>query len=210
MPRLVIEYLLQGYTPGYNFTTPTSGIEEESLKVIWRNAFPRGQGWANYIGAQSVKVFQVKENLYAISDVTVTDIQDEAGRRGIRRADIDLYTLANCVDHLNTRLRSYPIRVRAEIERKSFISEWERILKHTMQKVKGEPQAILTHTFADDWQMMEALVLKLALFQVGPIKKWGKLSSFTTLALEYREESRIVALPKEHTTGIKVPIIDVK
>src|SRR5690348_15584456 len=120
MPRLVIEYLLQGYTPGYNFTTPTSGIDEDALKVIWRNAFLRGQGWANYVGASSLKVFPVKDNLYAVSDMTVTDIQDEAGRKGIRRAEIELYSLSACIAHLESRLRGYPIEILREMDRKSF------------------------------------------------------------------------------------------
>jgi hypothetical protein len=210
MPRLVIEYVLQGYNPGYNFTTPTSGIDEDNLKVIWRNAFPRGQGWANYVGAQSIKVFQIKDNLYAVSDMTVTDIQDEAGRKGIRRAEIDLYSLSACIAHLNARLRGYSSDILKQLESKSFPSEWHRILEHTVRKSKGEPQAILNHPFSGNWQMMEALILKLALSRPGMMKHWGKLPSFTTLALEYREESRIVALPKEHTVGIKVPIIDVK
>ncbi len=211
MPHLVIEYVLQGYAPGYNFTTPTNGFDDETLKTIWRSAFPRGQSWANYTGLRALKCFPVKENLYALSEVTVTDMQDEAGRKGIRRAEIDLFTTAECIDHLNARFERYPAEVHRRLDRKLSLNEWRKILDRTLPRFKGEPQVILTHPFKDatDWQIIEALVLKLALCRIGPIKRWGSLASFTTLALDYRDESSIVAIPKQHINGIKAPVIDV-
>jgi hypothetical protein len=211
MPHLIIEYVLEGYAPGYNFTTPTNGFDDETLKAVWRSAFPRGQVWGSYAGARALKCFPIKDNLYALSQVTVTDMQDEAGRKGIRRAEIELLTTAACIDHLNARFESYPDDVHARLERKPSINEWRGILDRTLPKFKGEPQVILAHPFinSDDWQMMEALVLKLALCRIGPIKRWGKLASFTTLALDYRNESRIVAIPQELTDSIKSPLINV-
>ncbi len=55
MVDLVLEYVLNSRRPGYNFTTPTNGFSDSTLKAIWQQAMPRGQGWRHYIGAQSLK-----------------------------------------------------------------------------------------------------------------------------------------------------------
>jgi hypothetical protein len=212
LQHLTIEYVLEGYAPGYTFTTPTNGLDDDSQKVIWRNAFPRGQGWSRYIGARTLKCFPVKANLWALCEVIVTDRQDEVGRKGIRHAEIDLLTTAECVKHLQAHYERYPTEIHQRLDRKPSLNEWRQILDRALPKFKGDPQVILTrlHPSAEDWRMIEALVLKLALYRIGPIKRWGKLASFTTLALDYREESHIVAIPQQHTDGIKVPIIKVR
>ena len=51
-------------------------------------------------------------------------------------------------------------------------------------------------TTPDDWQVVDAMVLKLATAaRLRVMQGFGKINAFTTLALDYHEESRIVALP---------------
>ncbi|NWF68818.1 MAG: hypothetical protein HXY40_07020 [Chloroflexi bacterium] len=211
MPRLVIEYVLGGDTPGYNYTGATNGLSEELLKIVWRGAFPRGQGWGAYVGARALKCFALGERQYALSQVMVTPAQDEIGRRGIRRAEIDVLAEKECIDYLAARLENYPAAVQAQLSTRPSLSQWTQIIDRKLPKLRGTSQLLLASPYAgaDAWQLMEALVIKLALHRFGPIKRQTALSSFTTLALEYRDEGQIVALPTQHIRGVNAPIIHV-
>jgi hypothetical protein len=61
----------------------------------------------------------------------------------------------------------------------------------------------------DRWQVVEGLLLKLVLSPVGPMRRWGKIIPFTTLALSHADESALVALPtgKAKTIDRKTPTI---
>ena len=210
--QLIIEYVLEGTRRGYNFTTPTHGISEDLLKTIWRAAMPRGQGWGAPIFTDSVslKCFPVNPNLIALSTVIVTEMRDESGRAGIRRATIDLMSVNECSDYLHTRLVSYPANVQAQVESLPTLSQRKHIIDRSLPKMKSSPQVILSRPYQgyDDWQIVEMLILKLALARTGPMRRWGKIIPFTTLALDYHEESNLVALPTQQVSD-KISTIEI-
>lgn len=205
MSRLVIEYVFEGHQRGYNFTSPTAGYSDAAIKTIWRNAMPRGQGWGVYTGARSIKCFPLPDEGIAISEVIVTDQTDESGRRGIRRAAIDVMTPAVFRHHLVSRLASYPPDVQQEAERLHTQT------RRRFPRLKRQMPLILAHPFADArrWWVMEALVLKLAASPVSLMRGWDGVIPFTTLALDYRGESRLVAIPADRAQDITdVPVVD--
>jgi hypothetical protein len=196
MSRLIIEYVLDGYRRGYNFTSPTQGIAAELLAQVWRMAMPRGQGWAVplYRDAVALKCFPVSEQQVALSIVSVTDLADENGRRGIRRALIDLYTVDACRDQLQERLEAYPEAIRRYVEKKPGFWQRHQILERA-QSNSRDSQAILARPYVDtgDWQYVEAIIVKLAL---GGGKR-SPIVPFTTLALDHRDETRLVGIPAQ-------------
>ena len=200
MSDLVIEYVLDGKRPGYNFTTPTTSLSDSTRKAIWQQAMPRGQGWRRYIGAQSLKCFPVEsDRRVAISEVTVTNQVDEGGRQGIRRAEIKLISAADFLDYLTLRLTMLPESVRAEADRKLSWWRWKRIMDRATPKVrqkKGQIILAAPYTSPRNWQLMEAVVLLVATSQrLRALKGWPAVHPLTTLALDPREESTLVALP---------------
>ena len=81
--QLVIDYVLEGHQRGYNFTSSTDGYSDAELKLIWRRAMPRGQGWSQYIGARSLKCFPLDgQRRAAVCETVVTAQRDEHGRGG--------------------------------------------------------------------------------------------------------------------------------
>lgn len=201
MPQLVLEYVLEGHRRGYNFTSPTGALADETLKTIWRTAMPRGQGWGGYIGARALKAFPLDGGRVAVSDVTITDMRDENGRAGIRRAVIDVLPQQDYPAYLDQRLLSYPAPVREYVQGMPTFMQRTRIARHTGQ------QLVLAFPFDGPyaWQMIEALIIRLALAPFGPLRRWEPVIPFTTLALDHREESRIVALPQA-----QLPRLDTK
>ncbi len=211
---LVIEYVHEGHQRGYNYTSPTHGYDDETLKLIWRSAMPRGQGWGAevYAEALSLKCFPVDAYHIAVANVLVTDQVDDAGRRGIRRAEIAVYTNNDYLHFLQDKLAGYSPIVRATAERMLTICQRTRLIEKTLPKFRREPQLILTHSYTSpaSWQVIEAVIIRLALNPVVPMRRWGAFIPFTTLALDYREESRMVALPKEKTAQIDVPVVPLR
>ena len=208
MPDLIIEYGLDGGQPGYRFKPPVGGFSEEVLRTIWRCAMPRGQGWGgnDYIGARSLKCFPVDAYTVALSLVTVTDQEDEMGRRGIRRAEITLVPARDHLVHLERRLETYPPSVYAAAHRRLTPYLWRRILDKAVPKLKRGQPVVLAHPYTgpQSWQVMEALMLKLVTSRaVRLIEGWGAVSSFTTLALDWRDESRLVALPLDRAQALR-------
>lgn len=203
MPHLVIEYALDGQRPGYAFKPPTNGFDEALLKAVWRQAMPRGQGWGanGYTGARSLKCFPVDRRIVAVSEVIVTDQQDEGGRRGIRRSEITLIPTWNYLKYLKSRLYALPKAVHHAADQALSLGHWAQIVDGAIPRPKRQtPQIILACPYANPvaWQIVEAVVLKLATsWKLRTIKGWGRVNSLTTLALTYRDESRIVALPLE-------------
>jgi hypothetical protein len=202
MPELVIEYQLDGKHPGYAFSSPTQAFDDQTLKIIWRHAMPRGQGWGNpsYAGAQSLKTFRLDKKRYAVSTATVTDQRDESGRGGIRRAEIEVMSTAAYLKFLEYRIRRLPTPLQQAADRRLTHTFWQQVLDKLTPKLKPHRQIVLAHPYTDpaEWRLMEALVMKVATSRrIRLIKGWGAINSFTTLALDYREESSIVALPLE-------------
>lgn len=196
---LVIEYVHEGHLRGYNFTSPTQGIDDAVLKQVWRSAMPRGQGWGAeaFAGAQTLKTFGLDDGRVALSQVIVTDQVDDAGRRGIRRAEITLYAPSAYLEALELRLTQYSSVVRATADRMLTLCQRTRIIEKTLPKIRKEPQVILSHPFTSPaaWQVIEVVALRLALHPPLPLRRWGRIIPFTTLALDYRDEGKIVALP---------------
>ncbi|MBN2471978.1 MAG: hypothetical protein JXN59_14755 [Anaerolineae bacterium] len=200
MTDLVLEYVLDGRRPGYNFTTPTSGYDPETLKTIWQQAMPRGQGWRDFIGARALKCFPLAGGRQAaISEVTVTDQADEIGRQGIRRAAITLLDGADFLDYLALRLALLPEQARQEATRRLSWRRWKQIMDRAAPKARAKAgQIVLAGEYSGPagWQVMEAAVLLVATSQrVRALKGWPRVLPLTTLALDPRDESRLVALP---------------
>ncbi len=207
MPQLTLEYVLDSRRPGYTFTTPTDGLTDSMLRAVWRNALPRGQGWRAYTGAQSLKCFPLEGGRYAgISEVTVTDQADEGGRRGIRRADITILAGAEYLDYLTLRLAMLPEPAREEAERRLSWGRWRQIMDRAMPGVRRRSsQIVLTapYTTPDDWLAVEATVLTVVTaLRTRLLSGWPAVFPLTTLALDPREEGRVVAVPRQHAAGI--------
>lgn len=213
MRQLVLEYVFEGHKRGYNFTSSTQGFSDATLNFIWRSAMPRGQGWGangTYTGAKSLKCFSLEDGRFAISEVTVTDLRDESGRGGIRRAVIDVLPDAAYSDDLRKRLVAFPPTVQAAIASKPSLWQRKQILDRTLPKMNKMPQVVLSYPYTSpaDWQFAEALVLKMILAPLSPLKRWGRVIPFTTLALDYRDESPVVVLPADRAERLNgVPVV---
>jgi hypothetical protein len=196
MKQLTIEYLLEGHKRGYNFTSPTQGFHDDVLKSIWRKAMPRGQGWGAdvYAGAHSLKSFWLEDSRMALSETVVTDMRDESGRGGIRRAVVSVMQPGEYLEVLKTRLLQYSDALRRQIDQR------------TLPNPRGDKQLIFFHPYADTthWQTVEAMILRQALkLSANGLIRSGKIVPFTTLALDYHDEGQIVVLPEEKARTVK-------
>lgn len=201
MRQLVLEYVFEGHRRGYNITSPTNGFNDDTLKSVWRNAMPRGQGWGaeTYVNAHSLKSFPLPDGRIALADVAVTGLRDESDRGGIRKAVVDIMQPGEYLDALRVRFSHYPQGIQTEASRKPGFG------RRRMPKVQGDSQLVLSHSYitADSWQMIEALVLAEAIELLD--RRWlgSKYFSFTTLALEYRDESQLVVLPESRANELQ-------
>jgi hypothetical protein len=217
MLPLTIEYVTEGRNRGYNFTSPTGSYDDATLKTIWRSAMPRGQGWGvdALVGARSLKCFALDERRLALAEVIVTDRRDESGRRGIRRATVRVLYAEPCAAYLRERLRQYAPEIRERVSQLPTPRQWGQIVDRLLPTVRKEKQLVLTQPYDDHrWQIMEALVIKLALsLQVG-LPRFNAVIPFTTLALDPREEAPIVAVPTaqlasgNHTSAVEIALRD--
>lgn len=211
---LVIHYVMQGERRGYAFAQAPTGYDEAVVRAIWRNAMPRGQGWGAdaYVGARSLKVFPLPDGRFALADSVVTDQADERGRKGIRRTEIYLHAAHAYDSTLRERLSDYDDRTRQRAYDRLTICKKTNIISKTLPRFRGDSQLVMVHKYksAADWQVMEAFVMLLALDPVMPIRRWGPVIPFTTLALDYREESRMVMLPAELAPQIEIAHVPVR
>lgn len=207
MTQLVIEYSLEGHRRGYDFTSPTQNYDEDVLKTIWRNAMPRGQGWSDplYKEARSIKCFPLPDDRIAVSETTVTDLTDENGRRGIRRAVIDVMSRRVFAHHIQSRVAGYPEHVQLEANRLH-----ERV-KYSAPRLKKDMPLILTRAFttAQAWWPMEAVIMRLSIDPPHPQNRRPASPYFTTLALNYRNESPLLAIPLVKEDDIEIPFMTV-
>lgn len=203
MRTLVIEYLFEGHKRGYNFTSPTQGFNDDTLKYVWRNAMPRGQGWgaALYIGAKSLKSWEMPDGRIALSETNVTGLRDESGRGGIRRSVIQVMQSGEYQEEIKNRLDLYKEQIQLEIRRKLRFGERRKI-----PKIKGDRQVIVScpYTNSEDWELVEALILQSVYAEMGKTWFQSKFISFTTLALDYHEESMLVVLPESRADELGV------
>lgn len=195
---LVIDYATEGEARGYRFTTPTRGYSDEDLKIIWQRAMPRGQGWTQYVGARSLKSFGLPSGRIAVSQISVTDQQDESGRRGIRRAEVAVLSS-----------RDYPAHLRdlwdglSEGIQKDALFQWEywrklRLIDSHSARIRRTGQLVLTHPYTTmpDWQVLEGIALRAAMLP-ALISVLPSPFSWTTLALDYQDEGMLVAVPEQ-------------
>jgi hypothetical protein len=203
MRRLVIEYVFEGHKRGYNFTSPTGGFNDDTLKTVWRSAMPRGQGWGaeKYLGARSLKCFKLPDNRIALSESIVTDQQDEAGRKGIRHTDVEIMQPGEYLEVLRSRLKTYSLVIQNELYRKTYFGERRRV-----PKTKGHNQLVLSYPYENPnmWQRVEAIILHAVVDEMD--KRWGngRVITFTTLALDYRGESQLVVVPQDRAGELGV------
>jgi len=201
MRQLVLEYVFEGHKRGYNITSPTNGFNDDTLKTVWRNAMPRGQGWGAdiYTDARSLKSFALPDGRLALVDVNVTGLRDESGRGGIRKAVVDIMQPGEYLDALRARFAKYPPNFQQEAMRKPGFG------RRRIPKVQGDSQEVLTYPYqnAATWQFVEALIMNEAIELLD--RRWlgGKYVSFTTLALEYRDESQLTVLPESRVNELK-------
>jgi hypothetical protein len=212
MNRLVIEYALEGRQPGYRFRPPTDGVGEETLRHIWRQAMPRGQGWGAdaFSGARSLKCFTLPDRRVVASVVQVLDGTDEIGRRGVRRADITLMSPAAYFAFVESLLEAYPAQALDAAARQFGVYLWRRLIDRIVPRLKARQQVILAHPYTgvEAWQAVEVLVLRLVTSRaIRMIEGWERVTPFTTLALDWREESRIVAMPLDAARQSDAPAI---
>jgi hypothetical protein len=131
--RLVIDYVLDSRRPGYAFTTPTGDLPESVVRDVWRGAMPRGQGWSAYVGARALKCFPLEDGRQAaLCEIEVTGRADESGRRGIRRAEIDVIDSADYRAALQARLDALPVAVRAAAEARLSWPRWLHIVERAI------------------------------------------------------------------------------
>ena len=210
---LVIEYVLEGHQRGYSFTSSTQGYTDDDLKTIWRNAMPRGQGWSAFVGACSLKCFPLDEHhlRVAVCETIVTEMRDEHDRGGIRRATIDVMARAEYLTYLEWRGRNLPGHIRAQVDKLPTFRQRMAIGNKVMPKPRRNAQLVFIHDYdgPERWQVVEGLLLKLALSPIGPMRRWGRIIPFTTLALSHGDESTLVALPSVRANQIdrKTPVV---
>jgi hypothetical protein len=148
--------------------------------------------------------FKLEGGGVALSEVTVTDQRDESGRAGIRRAVIDVMPPGDFHAHLQKRWDSYSYSIQSQVERRLNGGLRARIWDRSMPKFNKEPQIVFSAAYSTpaDWEVIEALVIKLMLAPITPMRRWGKIIPFTTLALDHREESRVVVLPEDRAQRV--------
>lgn len=208
LPRLVIDYVLDSRRPGYAFTTPPDGLSPAAAQDVWQRAMPRGQGWSAYPGARSFKCFPVDGGrLVGFSEVVVTDRADETGRRGIRRAEITLLDARAHRAALQARLDALPESIRAAAEARLSCPRWLRIVERAiprLNKEKGQIILAAPYTTPDAWQLIETLLIRVALaLPVRAVKGFPGILPLTTLALDHRDESPLLALPLDRARALK-------
>ncbi len=211
---LVIHYVMEGERRGYTFTSPPKGYDDAVVRAIWRNAMPRGQGWGaeTYVGARSLKLFTLPDGRFALADSIVTDQQDERGRKGIRYTEIRVHPAHEYESTMRHQLATYDVRIRQRAQDRMTICKKTNIISKTLPRMRSTSQLVMTHKFkgVNDWQVMEAFVLTLMLDPVMPLRRWGPVIPFTTLALDYREESRVVMLPADRAGSIEIAYVPVR
>ncbi|MDZ4765690.1 MAG: hypothetical protein SGI73_14160 [Chloroflexota bacterium] len=227
MRTLTLDYVLMGERRGYTFTTPTDDLAPEIVKALWRSAMPRGANWDDpaLVGARALKSFALHTGEIALCEVVVTDRRDEVGRAGIRTATIHILTLREQQAMLARRLAEMPAALVANAEAKLTSREWALMFRkrRTQQPPTSlvKPQTILAYPYDPaGWRFVETCILLLAtratllanLIEVSPTVNpfADRALSFTTLALDSRDETRLIAVPLARARTLDdLPYIDI-
>lgn len=221
MITLALDYTLTGQRRGYTLG-PAGAVPPDVYKVIWRQALPRGQGWdaPTFIGARALKCFPIDARTAAISEIAITDLRDELGRGGIRQAVIHYGSHDAIRRILRDRLDALPHLVVHRAEAALTSQAWALLFKRYWDASRGlKSQTVLALPYtAAGWPFIEACLLLLAtratllanLIELSPsVNPFAdKLLSFTTLTLDPRDETRLIALPLTAPALSGVPFID--
>lgn len=270
MRRFTLEYVLEGQRRGYSLRDPNTGempaLPSDTGRALWKSALPRGQGWGDpvYLGARSLKVFPLPSGEIAFSRSIVTDLRDEAGRAGIRQAEIHLLSEREAETALVDALAALPTATVAAAENRLNSREWGLLFRKVREgeqprsfvkpqtvlgygltsppsplSVKQSGGETLTSSFVPPlhlmergsggevrsggevgWQFVEACLLLLVTRQTllaNLIEVTPKLNPFadrivsmTTLALDYRDESRLVGMPIAAAQAAGIPFVDIR
>lgn len=187
---------------GYGFANRSSDLTEADLGSIREKALPRGDGWASYIGMESLKSFRLNRNWLAISRVRVTDQRDEYGRSGILGARVEIFS------DEGDYLRSLEDRLR-QLVSGSRLTESDLQpppLFRVIEQVVANHRVLLSRHFTGrvSWIYVEAAILKAVL---SLPRHLSTSISFTTFALSPYGESFIVAVPLVVAESLKRPFI---
>jgi hypothetical protein len=218
---LTLDYVLTGQRRGYTLS-PADAVPSDIYRAIWRGALPRGQGWdaPAFIGARALKSFPIDARTAVMSAVTISDRRDELGRGGIKQALIHYGTHDEIQGALRARLEALPAPVVHRAEAALASRAWALLFKRHWEQTRGlKPQTVLVFPYDPvRWLFIEACLLLLAtratlltnLIELSPTVNpfADKLLSFTTLALDPRDEARLVAVPTGAPALAGVPHID--
>jgi len=218
---LALDYALTGQRRGYTLG-PAGAVPPDVYRIIWRQALPRGQGWdaPAYRGARALKCFAIDDRMAALSAITITDRRDEMGRGGIRQAVIHYGTHDEIRRALRDRLDQLSPLIVHRAESALTSRAWALLFKRHWESTRGlKPQTVLVFPYVEArWPFIEACLLLLAtratlltnLIELSPTVNpfADKLLSFTTLALDPRDETRLVAIPAGAPALAGVPYVD--
>lgn len=221
MITLTLDYALTGQRRGYTLS-PADAVPSDVYRAIWRHALPRGQGWdlPVYRSARALKCFPVDGHTAVMSAVTITDLRDELGRGGIKQALIHYGTYDEIQRALRARLAALPASIVHRAEAALASRAWALLFKRHWEQTRGlKPQTVLAFPYNPArWLFIEGCLLLLAtratllanLIELSPMVNpfADKLLSFTTLALDPRDEARLVAVPADAPALAGVPYID--
>jgi hypothetical protein len=112
---------------------------------------------------------------------------------------------------LEQRLHDLPSEVRARVDRIPTFGQ--RLAMNNQLMTHKKDQLVILHTYStpERWQVMEGLLIKLALSPISAMSRWGRMIPFTTLALSPNDECPLVALPADKADRIdrKTPSIKI-
>jgi hypothetical protein len=126
---------------------------------------------------------------------------------------------------MKQRLSQLPAQTTAQAEARLNSRDWQLLFRKNREakrpKTMIKPQTILAYPYyTATWHFVEACILLLAsrqtlltnLIEVSPkVNPFAdRVLSFTTLALDYQDEGRIVAMPLERARACDgIPFIDI-
>jgi hypothetical protein len=171
---------------GYELQSTDDLTADERL-VIKKQAFPSGNLWEHYIGAEGIKAFSLPSGLIAVSQIKVTN-QTDFGRKGVLDAKIDILRPAQYQPYLEALLNK--IIYQYDLDDNHIPSNAGRIF---INYLLGR-QTIFKATYRNPykWQLINASIIKSVL----RLPTWlSTRISFTTFTLSESSDSQIIGVP---------------
>lgn len=185
----------------------------------------KGWNADEFRGVQILKCFELSDGRIAISQVENTNETDEGGRSGIMRSSILVASRMRAISWLQQRLtdlieedtilskhahqiinsrgfKSQLIYNRHRSPDNHTFDKRSGLLSQLMGAIssKAKGQIILTWDFSKEhWKIIEIIMLSLVTRKTNVTSEFlestNDFINFTTLALDYRDENRIIAIP---------------